>query len=220
MPDLISPLKGHATKRSFKKHSILLYQGEAPRVAYVVVSGAIKVYSINAAGEEQIVTFETHGDLFPAPWIFQKSSSTLYYYEALTDCEVLMIPREELRQLFRDDPELLNALLDYYVTRYTGLMVRVTALEQSRAREKIMFTLYYLLFRYGRETRPGIYTVSLKLTHSVIASLVGLTRETTTNELSKLKAQKVLRYSAHQYVIDKAKLERMLGEDSFEDITL
>jgi len=62
--------------------------------------------------------------------------------------------------------------------------------------------------------------VDMKLTHSVIASLVGLTRETTTNELSKLKTQKVLRYNAHQYSIDKAKLERLVGEDSFEDVVI
>ena len=50
------------------------------------------------------------------------------------------------------------------------------------------------------------------------ASLVGLTRETTTNELSKLKSEKVLRYSTHRYAIDKAKLERLLGEDSFDNL--
>ena len=83
-----------------------------------------------------------------------------------------------------------------------------------------MFTLYYLLFRYGHEVKPGIYTVDLKLTHSVIASLVGLTRETTTNELTKLREQKVLTYSVHRYSVDRAKLERLLGEDSFESVKL
>jgi CRP/FNR family transcriptional regulator, cyclic AMP receptor protein len=220
MHDIISHIKPHATKRIFKKHSILLYQGEAPRLAYVVLSGVVKVYSINTAGEEQIVAFETRDDLLPEPWIFHKASTTLYYYEALSDVEVLALPRDELHQLIADGDELRTALLDYFVTGYTGLLMRITALEQSRAREKIMFTLYYLLFRYGHETKSGIYVIGLKLTHSVIASLVGLTRETTTNELSRLKAQKILRYSAHQYSIDKAKLERLLGEDSFESITL
>lgn len=220
MRDIIFHIKPHATKRAFKKHSIMLYQGEAPRLAYVVLSGVVKVYSINTAGEEQIVAFETRDDLLPTAWIFDKASTTLYYYEALTDCEVLALPRAELQKLITDTDELRSTLLNYFVTRYTSLLMRITALEQSRAREKIMFTLYYLLFRYGRETRPGIFVVDLKLTHSVIASLVGLTRETTTNELSKLKTQKVLRYNAHQYVIDKSKLERLVGEDSFEDLMI
>ncbi|HSX35074.1 MAG TPA: Crp/Fnr family transcriptional regulator [Candidatus Saccharimonadales bacterium] len=220
MQDIISHLNPYAAKRTFKKHSILLYQGEVPQVAYVMVSGVVKVYSINGSGEEQIVTFETPGDLFPSPWIFGKASHTLYYCEALSDCEVLQLPRRDLMAHIKSTPELQSSLLNYFAGRYTGLLMRITALEQSRAREKIMFTLYYLLFRYGHETRGGIFTVNIKLTHSVIAGLVGLTRETTTNELTKLKAEKVLRYSTHKYAIDKAKLERLLGEDSFNNISI
>jgi len=96
MRDIISHIKPYSTKRVFKKHAILLYQGEAPRLAYVVLSGVVKVYSINTAGEEQIVTFETRDDILPTPWIFNKASTTLYYYEALTDCEVLAVVPEKL----------------------------------------------------------------------------------------------------------------------------
>jgi CRP/FNR family transcriptional regulator len=197
-----------------------LYQGEVPHTAYVVLSGVIKVYSINSSGEEQIATFETPGDIFPTPWIFGKATHTLYYCETLSDCEVLQLPRPELLARIAATPQLQAILLNYFASRYTGLLVRVTALEQSRAREKIMFTLYYLLFRYGHETHSGIYMVGMRLTHSVIAGLVGLTRETTTNELTKLKAEKVLRYSTHKYAIDKVKLERLLGEDSFNNISI
>ncbi|HSX34738.1 MAG TPA: Crp/Fnr family transcriptional regulator [Candidatus Saccharimonadales bacterium] len=220
MQDFIAEIERVGTRRAFKKHSIVLYQGEAPRLAYMLKSGALKAYTINAAGEEQIATFHTANDFFPGPWIFGKSSVTLYYYEALTDCEVTTINREELLRIISSKPEFLMNALEYYVTNYTALLMRVTALEQSRAREKIMFTLYYLLFRYGKEGRAGMFTIDLALTHSVIASLVGLTRETTTTELSKLKQQKVLEYNTRTYMVDKRKLERLLGEDSFSDLSI
>lgn len=220
MQDVITAIRPYATKRTFKKHSILLYQGEAPRAAYALLSGVVKVYSINSAGEEQIAAFEANKDIFPMPWIFHKSSTTLYYYEALTDCEVLTVPREQLHKALESNTKLLTSVLDYFTVTYTSMLLRVTALEQSRAREKIMFTLYYLLSRYGRQIKPGIYRVELALTHGTIASLVGLTRETTTTELSRLRRQKVVSYTAHDYTIDKAKLERLLGEDSFKDLTL
>jgi CRP-like cAMP-binding protein len=220
MQEVIAEIERVATRRAFKKHSILLYQGEAPRVAYILKSGAIKAYTINAAGEEQIATFHASADIFPGPWIFGKTSVTLYYYEALTDCEVLTVPREQLMQLLRGNQQYLMATLDYYATNYSAMLMRVTALEQSRAREKIMFTLYYLLFRYGKELRPDVYVIDLALTHSVIASLVGLTRETTTTELSKLKQQGVMQYSTRTYTVNKKKLERLLGEDSFSDLII
>ena len=189
-------------------------------MAYVLSSGVLKLYTINNAGEEQIVAFHAKNDVFPSSWIFGKSTTTLYYFEALTDCEVFTLPREELHKIMLSSPELQAATLNYFVTNYTALLMRVTALEQSRARDKIMFTLYYLMFRYGRASKAGHYAIELGLTHSIIASLVGLTRETTTTELSKLKRQKVLNYNLHSYIINKDKLERMLGEDSFKDLSI
>lgn len=189
-------------------------------MAYVLSKGVLKLYTINTAGEEQIVAFHASGDMFPSSWIFGKSSTTLYYFEALTDCEVLTLPRDELRKALLGSPDLLRTTLDYFVTNYTALLLRVTALEQARAREKLMFTLYYLLFRYGREVTPDHYVIELGLTHTIIASLVGLTRETTTTELSRLKHEGVLDYNAQYYSVQKRQLERLLGEDSFQDLDL
>jgi CRP-like cAMP-binding protein len=220
MDEIITAVHPHAVNRSFKKRSILLYQGEAPRAAFVLHKGIIKVYTLNTAGEEQIASFMVPGDIFPAPWIFDKTSSTLYYYEALSDCEVLTLPKDALRSILYSTPAFLERLLDYYVTNYTALMMRITALEQSRANEKIMFTLYFLMFRYGHEARPGIYALDLQLTQSIIASLVGLTRETTATELGKLRKAKILNYAAQQYTVNKQALERALGEDNFADIKI
>jgi CRP/FNR family transcriptional regulator, cyclic AMP receptor protein len=215
--ELVKVLSPHATKRAFRKGTVMLYQGEAPRMAYVIKSGVVKVYTINNAGEEQIVMFLSDTDIFPGPWLFGKSSTTMYYYETSTNCEILTVPRDILHEHLAK-PSIAPKILDYFVTNYTSILMRVTALEQSRARDKIILTLYYLLFRYGKQTKPGKFTINLALTHNVIASLVGLTRETTTTELSKLKKQKVVQYSHHTYTIDKPLLERMLGEDSFTDL--
>ncbi len=219
MQNLVKAITSYATKRVFKKRSVLLYQGEAPRMAYVIQSGLVKMYSINNAGEEQVVAFYGPNDFFPAPWIFNKTPSSLYYYETIANCEMMTLPRETLRDIIHR-PEFLTQTLDYFVSSHTGLLMRITALEQSRAREKIMFTLYYLLFRYGQQTKPGLYIINFPLTHKVIASLIGLTRETTSSEIIKLKKQKVLQYRGQTYVIDKQKLEHILGEDSFKDFTL
>jgi CRP-like cAMP-binding protein len=214
--NLAATVQPHATKRAFKKRSILLYQGEVPRMAYVVRSGLIKMYSINNAGEEQVVSFMGPNDIFSGPWIFNKASAALYYYETLTDSEILTLPRDILRDVL-NRPEFLSKALDYYVSNYTGLLLRVTALEQPRARDKIMCTLYYLTYRYGREAKSGMYALNFPLTHKIIASLVGLARETISAEISKLKRQQVLAQQGDTYTINKQKLEMLLGEDSFQN---
>lgn len=215
MDDLLDELTSQGIVRTVKKRTILLYQGEVPRSAYFLRKGIIKVYSINSTGTEQIVSFYVGGDLFPISWIFGKTSSTLYYYETLTDCELMAVDKQALQHAVFSKSRLMLRMFDYLTTNYTSALLRITSLEQSRASEKIMFTLYYLLFRYGSETKPGTFTVRLELTHVVIADLVGLTRETTAIELNKLKKLGAVKYDSKEYIINRKKLEHLMGEDSF-----
>lgn len=218
MNKLLELLEPTGIRRTIKKRSILLYQGEVPRSAYFLKKGVMKVYSINSSGNEQIVGFVVEGDLFPLPWIFGKTSSSLYYNEALTDCTVIAVDKDTLVNKLNENKELYNQIFDFVMTGYTSYLLRITSLEQSRARDKILFTLYYLVFRYGVEIKPGIFSVRLGLTQATIADMVGVTRETTVVELSRLKKLGVVKYNVKEYVINKHKLERILGEDSFSEI--
>lgn len=197
-----------------------MYQGEVPRNAYILKQGMVKAYSITPQGDERIVTFHVDGELFPAPWLFGKASSSLYYYEALSDCEVYLVERAELLKAIDSQPAAMRLVMDHFVTGYSAALVRITALEQAKAREKILFTLYYLLQRHGKEILPGVYSIHLGLTHQMIADLVGLTRETTAGELSALKKEKLLSYRRQKYLIKKENLLRLIGEDSFRDIAI
>ncbi|MEO8862742.1 MAG: Crp/Fnr family transcriptional regulator [Candidatus Saccharimonadales bacterium] len=220
MQDVINAIKSNATTKFVKKRTILLYQGEIPRAGYILSKGVIKAYNINANGDEQLATFHVAGDVFPDYWLFGRTSNTLYYYEALTDCVVLAASKTVLQSGVAADPSNMQTLFDYVMGNYAGALMRITALEQSRAREKILFTLYYLLSRYGKESSPGKFSVKLGLTHTIIADMVGLTRETTAYELGMLKKVGIVKYSAKEYLIDKSKLEKLLGEDSFRGVGL
>ncbi len=217
MLEAIKPLSIH---RVVRKGSVIIYQGEVPRSVFFVRKGIVKAYTLTNTGNEQVVSYFTEGELLALTWVFNKTSNSLYYYEAVEDCELYVLPREEFHNLLNSDQEVKNLIFDYFVNTNSGLLLRITALEQQRAVEKIVFTLYYLMFRYGEKDEKGLYHIALKLTHNSIASLVGLTRETTATELSKLKRKEILDYNANEYVIDKAKLERVMGEDSFRDLKL
>lgn len=220
MEDIAKLLPTKSTKRSIKKRSILIYQGEIPRQAYIVLSGVFKVYRLGNFGEEQVVGFRTKGDLFPETWIFGKTSSALYYYEALEDSEVLTVEKPVLLGVIENNPEIKEHIFDYIISGYTGHLMQISALEQSRAAEKLLLMMYYLMFRYGNQISAGIYRVDLRLTHTTLGSLMGLTRETTTMELGRLKRKKIISYDSHGFTIYRHELERRLGDESFSSIRL
>lgn len=220
MQDLIQKLTANAPKRTFKKRTVILYQGEIPRNAFIVLKGVVKSYALTSGGEEQVVKIYAKDSIFSLPWLFSNTKHALYYYEAQTDCVLATIDKESFFKIIDKNPSEQKALLEHMATLYTGALVHITALEQARAREKVLTILYYLCLSSGSEFKPGKFKVELHLTHSIIAALCGLTRETTALELSKLKKLKIVKYTARYYLIDKVGIEKQLGEDNFANLHL
>lgn len=220
MEDLLQTLSPHTTIRSIKKGAILLYQSEIPREAFIVKKGYIRAYTITSTGEERVVALHTRGDIFPLSWVYGETKNTLFYYEAGSNTELAGISKTHFTDAIAASPELSAKILRFAVNEHTALLMRITALEQSNASEKIALTLYYLLVRHGIEKKPGLYTIDIKMTQSMIASLVGLTRESTAVNIAKLKENNIVAYSNFIYVIHRANLEKHIGENSFKDVSL
>lgn len=166
------------------------------------------------------MALHTRGDIFPVSWVYGETKNTLFYYEAGSDVELACISKNNLVTTIAASPELTAKVLRFVVNDHTALLMRITALEQSNAADKIALTLYYLLIRHGAEKKPGLFTIDIKMTQSMIASLVGLTRESTAINIAKLKQRGVITYSSFIYVVNKPNLEKLIGEDSFKDVLL
>lgn len=220
MDQLFRELKPHSNMRLVRKGTNILFQGEIPRSALIVRDGFVRAYTITSSGEERVVALYGKGDVFPLTWVLGETSNTLFYYDALTDVRLMAVPKPIFMSTLMKDTELLSAMLRFVGNQYTALLLRVTGLEQSRAVEKIGFTLYYLLFRYGEEKKSGEYVVDVKISQILLASFVGLTRESIVKNLKILKDKDVIDYDKSIYTINKVKLEHFLGEDGFRDVTI
>ncbi len=219
MEELLKSLGSHTTQRSINKGSTLLYQSEIPREAFIVRKGYIRAYIITSSGDERTVALHTKDDIFPLSWLYGETKNTLFYYEAGSDAEVVCVSKDHLTSAIAASPELTARLIRFAVNEHTALLMRITALEQSNAAEKIALTMYYLLIRHGIEKQPGQFTIDIKMTQSMIASLVGLTRESTAVHIAKLKQLGAITYSNFIYVVNKPTLEKLIGEDSFKDVS-
>lgn len=220
MDTLIHQLKPKGTMRVVKKGANVFFQGEIPRRAMIVREGVIRAYTITSGGEERIVALHGKGDIFPLSWIFGETSNTLFYYDAVSESRLLAVEKNDFVEALTKNTSSQASMVRFIAKHNTALLLRINGLGQSRAIEKIGFTLYYLLFRFGKEKKPGIYTIKIKMSQLMIANLVGLTRESTTKNLKVLKDKGIINYTSSLYTIDKLKLENFLGEDSFRDLEL
>lgn len=206
--------------KTYSHGEIVIYQGEVPSSAFVVKNGLVKTYNLTVGGEENVVSFDTVNDLLPSAWIFKKAPAALFFYEAVTDTSLYAIPRQDILDQIKNSPAIKDMLFDKYISSYIAQSLHLNALEHSKAGEKITHTLYYLSLRYGKENRNKMVELQIPLTQQDLASLLGLTRETTGIELNKLKKNGVVTFSKKFYVIDKKKLAHEMGSSDFDDLII
>jgi CRP/FNR family cyclic AMP-dependent transcriptional regulator len=206
--------------RTFKKGEIIIFQGEAPRCAYVVKSGIVKAYNLSVNGDEKPVAFYGENAIFPEAWVYGKMSSAIFYFEAFTpEVTLYTVDRDTLVNFIKKRPELLAQELERYLTTQLGMSMRLNALQHSRASDKLLYTLHYLALNHGKSLGPQKVEISLDLTHQDFANLTGLTRETAATELNKLKRNKVISYGKNTpYRLDLGQLMQLLNDQYIADL--
>jgi len=211
-------LQAAGVTRQFAKKRTILFQGEIPRGAMVLEGGLVKVYGITTSGDQRTITLLAAGDIFPVEYVFDRSRVSLYYYEALTDCSVLSLPKTQFIAALESDPALKEQVFQAYMAHYTSATMHIYALEHSHAQEKLVYILQYMVARFGEKQPDGLMKIDLRLSHQDIAEMVGLTRETTAVELHRLKDKGLIDYQRFSYYVNLPLLVQATGSDEFENV--
>ncbi len=220
MNRLIAQLRPIGTLRTFRAKESLFFQNEVPQFACVIVSGMVRAYSITPDGEERIAALYGRGDILPLAWALGGADSAVFYYDIVSDARIITVPRQALFEVITASPNLTEVLLTYAGKNYASLLFRITGLTQSRAIDKICYTFYYLLFRFGEKDNGDWYRIDVRLSQTNLADLIGQTRESTAKNIKVLRDAGVIRYKGLRYAVNKSRLEHFLGEDSFSELDL
>ncbi len=197
----------------FAKGEIILQQDEIPRHVYGIKSGVVKLSNLSAEGDDRTISFEIVDDILPICWAFSKTSRALFYYQAYTDCELYVIPKDVFESQLMISDGFIRAMLNRQVSSYIGNMLQVDALEKTKAYSKLIYTFRYFCLLYGRDVKRDLVKIYVPLTQQELANKTGLTRETTTLELKKLKKQKIISVRHKYYTVDTAKLNSEIDDE-------
>ncbi len=200
-----------ANRRKFDKNTHLFRQADEMAHFYFVIHGNIKVYRLDREGREQIVNFFRPGEMFPHHAIFRTDP---YPANASTtvESEVISIAKNDFEALLRSRPDISIKMFKYLGNLIVDL--------QNRLQDKILkptdVQLLSLLIRlsrsHGKETSDGHIKISMRLTKQEMASMIGLTRETVSRNLSAFKKLGLITESTDGLIaIDRNKIDKYLS---------
>lgn len=205
--ELLDYCKSFNHIRKYKKGEVVLNQDTPGRFVYLISSGCVKSYDIDARGNERILALISKDTLLPATWIFREVLPRPHYFsQALTNVECYLAPHEKVIEYTSDKPDLLFELLDYQTRRYFNFFARVQNLLGSRLEERLEFVLFYIAHQVG-QLNGSISEAPCILTHSNLASLVGASREATTLALHNLMNKRTVWKKQGRMYIDISKID-------------
>ena len=194
--------------RKLNKGQILIYEGDAIRNIYLLISGYVKVFSIHINGTQRTIIIYAPSEVFPLVSFLSGQGIARYFYECMTDVELKVIPQQDFRKKIAGNLELGEKLITYSYEMSNLFVERIEILSAHSARQKVAALLNYLAARTGEES-AGRTRLKLPLTSQDIADMCGLTRETASMQLQKMK-QEGLVSGRRNLSIDNKKLAKIV----------
>lgn len=198
-------------ERALDAHEHLFIADEKKRHIYQVLEGVVGVYKMLSDGRRQIVTFYYPGDLIG----IEETDKWMHHGEALCTSKVRCIPMSTIDKLINSEPGFGQALLSSLAIELTETRDQLLSLGRKSAVEKVATFLLRISKRNEGQGTDDLL-LHLPMTRSEIADYLGLTIETVSRSITKLKKADVIHLQSkiRVQVIDKSALTEIANGNS------
>lgn len=158
-----------------------------------VKSGAIRVYQYSKEGKEISLYCLAKKDY--ENFIFGYSAQLNdYSIDALTDVELWKIQKSAFVEFLRQNSAVNESFIEglYYVIK--ALLMQIEWLKDGDSNKRIIKFLELLASDFSQE-KNGKLVIDFRIKHQAIADYTGLTRETVSIRLKKLREKGIIEYN-------------------------
>ncbi len=208
-PEQAERLDRCARVRTFPRNTIV-YAPSTPDLSVLLVAeGRVKIKDVTPDGKETILAFVEEGEVFGELALLDNRPRQ-EYAEAVLETRVLALPRDELLRLMEARPDVAFSLTKLIGLRRRRIENRLRNLLFLSSRDRMVHMLLELQETHGDRSGAGC-RIRLPLSHQDLAGLIGVTRETATTVLGRLKAERLIKMERRRItVLDSAQLAALV----------
>jgi len=193
-PEELANLNRIARRREYKAgQNILTAEEDMPYVA-TVVSGVVKLIQSLPDGRQQIVGLQ-----FPPDFLGRTYGiASQCFAEAVSDVDLCLFPKKDFEALLANYPGLENRLFQDTLNELDVARDWMLLLGRKTAAEKVASFLVMIarrapLLGCQHANDPDGVNFHLPMTRADIADYLGLTIETVSRQMTKLKTREIIR---------------------------
>jgi CRP/FNR family transcriptional regulator len=187
----LESLASISISKTYPKGTVVFNPNQKAEGFYLLKSGRVKVYRTNR-GKEQII------GIFSAPAFFGGAASFTgsnfpAWAETIEDSEVIFIPRKDFLELMKADPEIAMKLMAVMAQR---LFYLTNVIENLSLKDALSKVASYILKQSQEKGREAFVFKT-----NLAAMELGLSKETVSRMLSKLKSLGAIEKSGNEVKI-------------------
>lgn len=192
------------TTNTYAAGTILFRENEIGTVFYFVASGAIKVYTSNADGEDKILSIFTRGDSFGELALLdgKPRSATAQAIDVTT---LVSLSSQNFNRLLRENFDITIAIVKQLSTRLRETNQHVHDLTYLDAKKRVMKNLVALASKHGSRSERTI-KISVNLNYDEVSQLAGVSKPLLFQVFQELQSRQILQFSDNEFSLDLGKL--------------
>lgn len=196
-------------EKKLAKHEHLYLEGEKQSHLFLVQEGVVGVYKMLPDGRRHITKFYYPGDLIG----LEADGRFLTSAEAVCDARIRYIPVNTIDNLIISEPGFGRALLSLVTSDLTAAREQLLSLGRKSALEKVATFFFEIYLKNQKsEIAKNKESIHMPMTRSEIADHLGLTIETVSRCITRLKAAKAIKPESRTVFT-------VLDSDILEDLT-
>jgi CRP/FNR family transcriptional regulator, cyclic AMP receptor protein len=196
--DDLEALGGAMFQRQYPAGQIVLLEGAASSVLYVVQAGRLKLYKTSTRGREQVLRLLRPGDMFNEVAVFDEGPNPASA-QAIEDCTLYLLRQRDLMRFVAERPGIAIAITRTFARRLREAL----ALVEDLAFRDVTSRLAKILLEDHGGTTP-------RLTQELLAAMAGSRREVVGRALKALSQEGAVRLERGRiHVRDRQVLEQL-----------
>ena len=185
------------TRRVKREAGQELMADAMPIASYAnVLKGVVKLTKVLEDGRQQVVGLQFAPDLLGRPF----ASESRVTAETASDVELCMIPKPALEALMKGGGPVEHRIMMQALRELDEARDWMVTLGRKTAQEKVASFLYLIATHIDPNEEGALGTFDLPLSRADIADFLGLTIETVSRQMTKLKADKVVEITNYRHV--------------------
>ena len=186
--------------QKFKSGSVLFQEKDSVEFVYLLLKGSIALGRVHLRGKDFILKILDDREVIVEYQLFKANPHYQFYAKTLTDCELLLIKKEQFEEFILTDPEAMNELVTWLSTGYLKAQMKCQDLIMNGKKGGLYSILIRLCNSYGVKTEDGIL-IDLPLTHQELANLTYGTREVIQRALKNLREKDIILYENQKFTV-------------------